>query len=289
MGSLLVASAILIWSSLGVFVRFASEPTHIIIFYSTLFSLPLQALIFLFPRNRAQIPPLKKFPYILIITLCLLVNTFTFLFAYSKTSIANAVLTHYIAPVIVAFLGAVFLKERVTWKIVLSIVLATGGLWIMLGGETMIACIKGVFVEGLKITPDLVGIASGLSSGLFYAVLIILIRYFSQRMNPYVLVFFQNLFIVLMLLPFVRVFPSDKMVLFALMGAMHSTLAPYLYYLGLSRIQANRAAVLGYLEPVGAIIFSMIFLAEMPHLRSYIGGAIILFSGYLTITEKNHG
>ncbi len=289
MGSLLVVAAILIWSSLGVFVRLAGEPTHVIIFYSTLFSLPLQSLIFLSPDIRKQLPPFNKLPFIFLITICLLLNTFTFLLAYSKTTIANAVLTHYIAPVLVAFLGAVFLKERVTWKIVLSIVMATAGLWIMLGGATVLACIKGVFVEGLKVTPDLIGIASGLASGLFYAILIILIRHFSQRMNPYVLVFFQNLLIVLLLLPFIRVFPSDKMGLFAIMGAMHSTIAPYLYYLGLSRIQANRAAVLGYLEPVGAIIFSMIFLSEIPHLKAYIGGAVILLSGYITISERNHG
>ncbi len=288
MGSLLVVAAILIWSSLGVFVRLAEEPTHVIIFYSTLFSLPLQALIFLSPDIRSQIPPLKKLPYIFLITICLLLNTFTFLLAYSKTTIANAVLTHYIAPVLVAFLGAIFLKEKVTWKIVLSIVMATVGLWIMLGGATVLACIKGVFVEGLKVTPDLIGIASGLASGLFYAILIILIRLFSQRMNPYVLVFFQNLFMTLILLPFIKAVPLDKLLFFALMGAMHSTLAPYLYYFGLRRIQANRAAVLGYLEPVGAIIFSMIFLSEMPHLRAYIGGAIVLLSGYLTITEKQH-
>ncbi|RMG68324.1 MAG: DMT family transporter [Nitrospirae bacterium] len=288
MGSLLVVSAILIWSSLGVFVRLADEPTSVIIFYSTVFSLPLQSLIFINRSIRRDLPGLKNLPYIFVLSVCLLLNTFTFLLAYAKTSISNAVLTHYIAPVIVAFLGALFLKEKVTWKIIASIVLATGGLWIMLGGATIIACIKGVFLEGLKVTPDLIGIASGLSSGFFYAVLIILIRYFSQRMNPYVLVFFQNLFIVLILLPFVRVFPLNKLGFFALMGALHSTMAPYLYYLGLSRIQANRAAVLGYLEPVGAIIFSMIFLSEIPHLRAYIGGAIILFSGYLTISEEGN-
>ena len=67
------------------------------------------------------------------------------------------------------------------------------------------------------------------------------------------------------------------------MGIVHSTVAPILYYKGLQTVTANRAAVLGYLEPVSAILFSMVFLNEIPHLYSFFGGVLILFSGYLTI------
>jgi drug/metabolite transporter (DMT)-like permease len=132
----------------------------------------------------------------------------------------------------------------------------------------------------------MIGILSGLLSGIFYALLIILIRVFSQKMNPYVLVFFQNLFIAFILFPFVKVFPAEKLWLFALMGATHATAAPFLYYRGLRSVLASRAAVLGYLEPVGAIIFSIILLGEIPGMRSYLGGALIILSGYLTIKEK---
>jgi len=52
-------------------------------------------------------------------------------------------------------------------------------------------------------------------------------------------------------------------------------------------VQANRAAVLGYLEPVGAIIFSMIFLSEFPPMNAYIGGGLILLSGFLTVKEDD--
>ncbi len=286
MASLLIVVAILIWSSLGIFVRLAGVPVHVLLFYSTLFSLLFQSLIFTQKRFREAIPKPKVFPLIFLLSLCLLLNSFTFLFAYSKTSIANAVLTHYTAPVIVAFLGTIFLGERVTVRVVLSIIIASAGLWIMLDGATIIECFRNVFREGFHLTPDLLGIISGLLSGFFYAILIVLIRVFMQRMNPYVVVFFQNLFMALMLLPFVNVLPYEKIWIFVIMGLLHSTLAPYLYYWGLRSVLATRTAVLGYLEPVGAIIFGMIFLAEAPPMRAYIGGALILVSGYLTIREK---
>jgi len=69
------------------------------------------------------------------------------------------------------------------------------------------------------------------------------------------------------------------------MGIVHSTIAPVLYYKGLQTVTANRAAVLGYLEPVCAIIFSMIFLREVPGIYSLAGGALIIFSGYLTVRD----
>ncbi len=286
MPSLLIVIAILIWSSLGVFVRLLDLEVQYILFYSTLFSLPIQGVIILSSELKYKVPPLRDFLFIVLLSICLLLNTFTFLFAYKKTTIANAVLTHYIAPVLVAFLGAMFLGEKVTFRVVAAIVIATVGLWIMLGGATIGECIRGVFVEGFSITDDLIGITSGLASGLFYAVLIILIRVFAQRFNPYVLVFFQNMFVVLFLLPFVSLVTLEKMLILLIMGIFHSTLAPYLYYFGLSRVQAQRAAILGYLEPVGAIIFSMLFLAEIPGFRSYIGGLLVLLSGYITLTEN---
>lgn len=285
MPSLYILSAILIWSSLGIMVRIADVDVSLLIFYSTLFSLIFQSPLFLNRSYRRAIPPLSRMPYIILISICLLLNTFTFLFAYSKTTIANAVLTHYIAPVIVAVLAAVFLGEAVTLTIVISILISSLGLWIMLGGATVTECIRSVLTEGLHMTSDLSGIASGLSSGFFYALLIILVRIFAQRSNPYILVFFQNLFMALMLLPFIKSMPFEKFWIFAFMGVLHSTAAPFLYYKGLRSVQANRTAVLGYIEPVGAIILSMIFLSEFPHLRAYFGGGLILFSGYLIIRK----
>ena len=69
------------------------------------------------------------------------------------------------------------------------------------------------------------------------------------------------------------------------MGIVHSTIAPILYYKGLQSVTANRAAVLGYLEPVCAIIFSVLLLNEIPRFQSVIGGMLIIFSGYLTVRE----
>ncbi len=287
MHSLYIVFAIIIWSSLGVFVRLADVDVHLVIIYSSLFSICFQSLIFLFPSIRNEIPSIKKMPFIAILSFLLLINTFTFLLAYAKTSVSNAVFTHYIAPVIVAILAAIFLKERITASVIFSIILASVGLVIMLGGVSSVESFWPIFKNGLGFSSDLIGIASGLTSGIAYAFLIILVRVFTQRFNPFILVFFQNAFIALILLPFIRYVPFNKLVLFAIMGAMHSTLAPYLYYHGLKVVQANRAAILGYIEPLGAIIFGMFFLYEYPGKMSIIGGLLIIISGYIIIRTNS--
>jgi drug/metabolite transporter (DMT)-like permease len=86
-----------------------------------------------------------------------------------------------------------------------------------------------------------------------------------------------------MLLPFIREVPLYAWRSLLVMGIVHSTIAPVLYFKGLQTVTANRAAVLGYLEPVSAILFSMLFLDEKPGIYSVFGGVLIFFSGWLTI------
>ena len=55
---------------------------------------------------------------------------------------------------------------------------------------------------------------------------------------------------------------------------------------GFHTVKANEAAILGYSEPVGAIIMAFIFLHELPGTPALLGGLLILFSGYLILRAK---
>lgn len=278
MASFYVLLALFIWSSLGVVVRLSNVPIHVLIFYSTLVSIFVQGIILTRKEYRTNFPKGRKFLYLLILGPIVLLNNFTYFYAFHNTTIANAVLTHYIAPVLVAFLALIFLKEPLTKRIIISIVIASIGLWIMMGVE------PGNLITLLyNLDRNTVGILSGLFSGLAYAVIIIIVRVYAQRYNPVVLAFFQNLIITIMLLPFVSSFPAQALWSFVILGILHSTIAPILYFRGMRELTANRTAVLGYLEPVGAIIFSMVFLKEILTISVLIGGLLIIFSGYITL------
>jgi len=270
MGYLYILLAIFLWSSQGVVVRLSGVEVHILIFYSVLVSVILQGLIVSQKKYRGEITGLKKLSYPLILGIFLMLNNLAFFYAFQNTTISNAVLTHYTAPIIVAFLAAAFLGEKVTGRLIAAIAVASAGLWILLDGFSISAA------QGY-------GIAAGLVSGLSYAIIIILSRIYARQFSPVVLSFLANTCIAAMLLPFIRVFPLHAWGSFLIMGIVHSTVAPILYFKGLRTVTANRAAVLGYLEPVSAILFSMVFLNEIPGLYSFFGGVLILFSGYLTV------
>jgi len=278
--------AIILWSSLGIVIRLSGLSVHILIFFSTLISSSLIGTVFIKRAYRKEIPKGKGILHLLILGPLSLVNTFSFFYAYQNTTIANAVLTHYIAPVLVAFLAPIFLKERLTVRILLAVIVATAGLWIMLG--VSVGQFIDLLIAGDKNTG---GILSGILSGFAYAMLIILIRVFAQNYHPLVLTFSQNLIIAIILVPFATMPDNLASIAWALavMGIVHSTIAPVLYFKGMSMVTANRAAIIGYIEPVCAILLGIVLLSESLHLRTVIGGGLILFSGYLTISEKAQG
>jgi drug/metabolite transporter (DMT)-like permease len=271
--SLYIILAIFLWSSLGIIVRLAGVEVHVIIFYSSFTAAIIQGIILTREKYRKQMPGVKEVRYLAILGIISLVNTFTYFYAFKHTTIANAVLTHYIAPVLVAFLAPVFLGEKTTKKIVIAIVIASAGLWVMLNG----------FAFGES---HMAGIMAGMLSGFAYAIIVIISRVYAQNFHPLVMVFFSNVVIAAFVAPFVKELPLNVLWIFLLMAVVHSTIAPVLYFTGLKVVTANRTAVLGYLEPVIAIIFSMIFLNEFPGVNSIFGGALIIFSGYLTLKSE---
>jgi len=266
--------AIFLWSSIGVVIRLASVPVHVLIFYALVVSVMLQGSYIMAKGYHRVITDLSRIKYPALLGVVSAGNMLTFYFALKTTSIANAVLTHYTAPVIVAFLAVVFLKEKMTWPLIVAILLASAGLWLMLNGLSL--------REGQSA-----GIIAGLISGAAYALIVILGRLYAQQYHPVVLTFLVNSTIIILLAPFVREFPRHELWSFLFMGVVHSTIAPILYYRGLRDVSASRTAVLGYLEPLCAILLGMLILHEMPGIRSLYGGILIFFSGYLTIMAKH--
>jgi drug/metabolite transporter (DMT)-like permease len=279
MGYLKIISAILIWSSLGIFVRKINLPAEVIIFYTAAVAGLCQLILLSMAGSRKE--ALKTFKWdrsiflLLLIPVCFLANTFLFYFSFAHTTIANAVITHYTAPIFVAVMAPVFLKERihiVTW---LAILLSSAGLWFMLGG--------------ISVTDsEWNGILAGISSGLTYALLILLIRGVASKYSELLIVIVQNVIICLLLLPFVlKAYPAaGALPYLVIMGIVHSTIAPLLYVQGLKSVKANEAAILGYFEPVGAIILAWIFLHENLYANALPGGVLILVSGIMILRKR---
>lgn len=285
MGYLKIITAILIWSSLGIFVRKIGVPTVRIIFYPATVAGLLQLFLLLMGGHIKR--PLsvkidyKYFTLLLLVPFFFLANMFLFFFAFRHTTIANAVFTHYTAPIFVALMAPVFLKEKIYKNAWIAITLSSLGLWLML--STFASDWKTIFTGG-----EVSGIIAGLLSGIAYAFLILIIRKIAPSFSPLFIIFVQNSIVSILLLPFVINTPHTLKIMpyMIIMGVIHSTLAPLLYVNGLKSVKANEAAILGYLEPVGAIILALIFLKEVPDIKALLGGALILYSGFMIVKSR---
>lgn len=286
MGHLKIISAILIWSSLGIFVRRLGLPNIVIVFYSTALAGLLQfALLVLTGNIKKELTAASRANNILLLAglpLCSLANVLLFYYAFNATTIANAVLSHYTAPIFVALMAPLFLKER-SHKIIWSaILLSSIGLWLMLwmpqsGGAASLS------------SGEQQGIISGAASGFAYALIILLVRTLAFNYSSLFIIFIQNSLMALILLPFIisMPFPMQSLPYLIVMGVMHSTIAPVIYVQGFKSVKANEAAILGYFEPIGAAGLAFIFLSEIPGAAALAGGALILFSGYLIIRNRH--
>lgn len=207
------------------------------------------------------------------------VNNVLFLTAYGRTTVANAILTHYTAPIFVALLAPRLLGEKLLRRTPMAVALAVAG--------------TGMLLPGLAVGGEsrhLQGLALGTASGLAYAGLVLLARHLSPRFPAPLLLFYQNFLTVVFLLPWAAAAPLPRgkgtWAALAVLGTVHATGAGFLYLAGIRKVRAQTAAVLGYLEPLGAVALAAVFLDERPGPLGLVGGALILLAGGLVVTEE---
>ncbi len=274
MSSIYILTAIFIWSSLGIIIRMADTPLTNTIFFPALIALIAQCTILFSTSERKKLPKPGNIPTLFLLGPFFLLNNLFFYYAFTHTTIANAVLTHYTAPIFVAVLAPLLLKEAIDRFVVLAIIVSSAGLWLMLNGFSY-------------SDENIAGITAGVLSGVAYALIIIIGRFLTRNYSILIITIFQNLVVVLLLFPFVNEIPLEIAGYLVLMGLLHSTVAPLLYIKGLQKVRATKAAVLGYLEPVAAMLLALIFYSEVPGYRSLMGGFLVIFSGYIIIIKRS--
>jgi len=274
----------LLWSTWGVIVKSLQIDAVLMVFLPTLFALPAVFIITLFKsdttcKNFAGIG--KNYKSLSLLALSLLLNNFFYFAAFNRTSIAISVFTHYTAPLFVALLTPFMLAERFDRRLVFPLFIATFGLAAILSPDWHAAVGHA----------DLVGAFCGIASGLAYAFTVIFAKRLSMDLNPLALVFGQSLLISLFLLPFV-IFTTlsglslSTWIYLAVIGVTHCTLAPLLYISGLKYIKAQNAAVIGYLEPLAAVLLGLFLTHESPSKVIWLGGSAILLSGAIITRLK---
>jgi DME family drug/metabolite transporter len=182
----------------------------------------------------------------------------------------------YTAPAWVAVMSRLFLKEPMGgYKI--AAVVAT------ILGVAGVSCGPG---DGGTVVSSR-AIAYGLLSGVTYALYYIFGKYYLGRYKTPTLFLYALPVGSLTLLPFVHFTrPTLAGALPCLVLAVFSTYGAYsLYYAGLKRLEATRAAVVATFEPVMAALLAYSLFGERFGFVGYLGSGLIIASVLLTIWD----
>ncbi|MBN2501461.1 MAG: DMT family transporter [Anaerolineales bacterium] len=227
------------------------------------------------------------------LTLALFNTTWTL--SVSLNGAAVATVLAYVSTAFTVLLGRIWLKEALTWPKVMAVVLSLSGC----------ALISGALHPEAWNT-NLMGILTGLLSGLGYAVYSLMGRAASQRgLNPWTSLFhtfsFATLFLLLFnlfpagIVPGTAARPADFvwlgdawfgwLMLFLL--AAGPTVAGFgLYNVSLSLIPSSVANLIVTMEPIFTTLVAYFLLGERLTATQIFGGMLIL-SGVVILTLGN--
>jgi len=273
-----VAAAAIIWGSNGVIVNWVPYDAYAIAFFRVLFASLTLLPVVLLTRKHETMSAARSWRVMLTLG-SLLALGWTLLFHSMKLiAIANAVLLNYTAPIFVALLAPLFLKEKLEKSTLLALAISVAGIVVI------------SYQQNLQISDlNLLGVILGLLAGLTYAGFIIASKRALSSSSSLVVAFYSYSVASIFLFPFVidTDFSPDlaSWILLLVLGVFNTGFAVTLYLKGLGMVKAQKAVVFTYLEPASAVVFGFLFLAQQPTPLMLVGGFLILIAGYIVASR----
>jgi drug/metabolite transporter (DMT)-like permease len=201
---------------------------------------------------------------------------FFFFETIKLSSVAFALLTAYMAPIVVALLAPVVLPERRSRIALVALVPAAGGL-------ALVALAGG---DDVHVGP--LALLTGLSTALTYAALVIGTKAISTRVSAAGLTFWNYTLAGLVMVPLLfgaeRVVPrAGELGWVLLFGVLFTAISGYLYIWLIRKVTAQTMGVVAYLEVVSGALLAWAVLGEALTWQVVVGGALIILGGLAVV------
>lgn len=201
----------------------------------------------------------------------------SFFYSISVLPLAEALTLSFLAPVFVALLGGVLLKERIDGRVLQALAFGIAGMLVMVWPR-----LQG-HVSGASL-----GVAAALFSAVSYAFNLILLRSIATREHPTVIVAFQNIGPALCLaVPAAFFFvPMGLSDLAAYFGAGVLGVAGHLTLTSAyAKAAAARLAAIEYTALIWASLLGFFFFGEVPLYTTY-AGALLIVAGAFAVSRR---
>ena len=273
---LMLVSSMLIFGTIGIFRRHIPLSSELLACARGLFGgLFILAFLALRPRRPADRIPRGALLWLAASGLLIAVNWILLFEAFRYTTVAIATLCYYMAPTIVVLLSPLLFRERLTLRKAVCAGLAIAGMALVSGVA------EGAGAQGA----DMRGVAFGLGAAVFYALVIVANKRI-QGIDAYRKTCIQLLSAGLVMVPWLLFTDGfafqgadwETAVLVLAVGLVHTGLAYVLYFGSMDGLRAQSIALLSYIDPVSALVFSAVLLGEPLSLQGLAGACLVIGS-----------
>ena len=261
--------ATLFISTSGVLGRHIAMPSEVIIWFRAALAMVLLYLYCKYKKIDLTVTSTKDYKSFFISGLLMAVHWITYFYALKLSNVALGVLSLYTFPIIIALLEPLFLKVKFD------------PIYILLG----LMVLTGLFI----LTPEfniestqVKGILFGVFSAFCYAVRVLILKQHVAKYNGTMLMFYQTVIITILLLPtlfFMDISGLESQFPYLLLLAFLTTAIGHSLMLhSLKFFSASTASIISSLQPIFGIILAFFFLQEIPTMRTFWGGSLILLT-----------
>ncbi len=265
--------AMAVFGTLGLFVRNIPVSSGELALYRAILAALLIAVFLLGTKQKIPFQEMKQeLPLLLLSGVAMGFNWILLYQAYKYTTVSVATLSYYFAPVIVTVACPLLFQEKISAKQWICFLMSTLGIVLMTG--------LGDLTAGSQ---HLLGILFGLGAACLYAT-VVLLNKFIQKVTGIHRTFLQFLAAILVLVPYagftsgvtLSTLNGKGWICLLVVGLVHTGVTYCLYFSALKELPGQKAAILSYIDPLMAVLVSVLILREPISAMQAAGGALIL-------------
>ena len=280
----LIGLSMAIFGTIGLFVRGIDLPSSETALFRAVLAVLAIGLFLLATGQRLHFKDMGKELLLLAASGIAMGFNWILLFeAYKYTTISMATLSYYAAPILITLASTFIFREPLTRVKTLCFIMSTAGILLITFKGSGAGVMSGMGT-------DHIGILFGLGAAVLYAS-VVLLNKLIRNVDGIQRTFLQFVAAVVTLFPYVILTGGIHLgglnrtgwILLLIVGLLHTGVAYCMYFSSLQHVPGQEAAVLSYIDPLLAVILSVLVLHEPMNGWQLLGGAMIL--GFTLLNE----
>ncbi len=274
MAKLKLILSMIVFGSIGIFVRNISLPSEVIAMVRGIIGSAVLILFSVISKRKIDFYAIKKnLPVLLISGVAMGFNWILLFEAYKYITVSLATLCYYLAPVFVIILSPVLLKERTNAVKIVSTLTALGGM----------VLVSGVFSDTQKV--NITGILFGIGAAVLYATVMLMSKFLKDISSDDSTIF--RLGVAGIAVGIYAGFTQElsalrpdsiSLILLLFVSVVHTGITYKMYFSAMEALPTQTVAIYSYIDPVVSIILSIVILSEGFSMTELVGSVMILGS-----------